>query len=86
MINENKLGRSVVMNYTLMHKNIKVAYLSLDEETGSIVKIGEIYNFAHLPIGTTKDDLSADRALLNKWCFFFLNPASKTPVRDAFEV
>ena len=50
------------MNYTLMHKNIKVADLSLDEETGSIVKIGEIYNFAHLPIGTTKDDLSADRA------------------------
>ncbi len=43
MINENKLGRSVVMNYTLMHKNIKVADLSLDEETGSIVKIGEIY-------------------------------------------
>lgn len=65
MINENKLGRSVVMNYTLMHKNIKVADLSLDEETGSIVEIGEIYNFAHLPIGTTKDDLSADRALLN---------------------
>jgi len=32
MINENKLGRSVVMNYTLMHKNIKVADLSLDEE------------------------------------------------------
>lgn len=53
------------MNYTLMHKNIKVADLSLDEETGSIVEIGEIYNFAHLPIGTTKDDLSADRALLN---------------------
>ena len=50
MINENKLGRSVVMNYTLMHKNIKVADLSLDEETSSIVKIGEIYNFAHLPI------------------------------------
>ena len=45
MINENKLGRSVVMNYTLMHKNIKVADLSLDEETGSIVEIGEIYNF-----------------------------------------
>ena len=49
MINENKLGRSVVMNYTLMHKNIKVADLSLDEETGSIVKIGEIYNSSGSP-------------------------------------
>ena len=44
MINEIRLGRSVVMNYTLMHKNIKAADLSLDEETGSIVKIGKIYN------------------------------------------
>ena len=74
------------MNYTLMHKNIKVADLSLDEETGSIVKIGEIYNFAHLPIGTTKDDLSADRALLNKWWTDRSIPASRSGVRDALEV
>ena len=70
------------MNYTLMHKNIKVADLSLDEETGSIVEIGEIYNFAHLPIGTTKDNLSADRALLNKWWTDRSIPAS----RDALEI
>lgn len=86
MINENKLGRSVVMNYTLMHKSIKVADLSLDEETGSIVKIGEIYNFAHLPIGTTKDNLSADRALLNKWWTDRSIPASRSGVRDALEI
>ena len=86
MINENKLGRSVVMNYTLMHKNIKVADLSLDEETGSIVEIGEIYNFAHLPISTTKDDLSADRALLNKWWTDRSIPASRSGVRDALEI
>ena len=86
MINENKLGRSVVMNYTLMHKNIKVADLLLDEETGSIVEIGEIYNFAHLPIGTTKNDLSADRALLNKWWTDRSIPASRSGVRDALEI
>ena len=86
MINENKLGRSVVMNYTLMHKNITVADLSLDEETGLIVKIGEIYNFAHLPIGTTKDDLSANRALLNKWWTDRSIPASRSGVRDALEI
>jgi len=74
------------MNYTLMHKNIKVADLSLDEETGSIVEIGEIYNFAHLPVSTTKDGLSADRALLNKWWTDRSIPASRSGVRDALEI
>lgn len=49
------------MNYTLMHKNIKVIDLSLDEDTGTIVKIGEVYNSTHLPVGTTKNsDIAAD--------------------------
>lgn len=74
------------MNYTLMNKNIKVVDLSLDEETGSIVEIGEIYNFTHLPIGITQDGLSADRALLNKWWTDRSIPTSRSCVRDALEI
>ena len=39
------------MNYTLMHKNICVADIEIDEDTGVISRIGAIYNKDHRPIG-----------------------------------
>ena len=40
------------MEYTLMHKNLPVAQIEIDEETGSISKIIEIFHEEHLPVGT----------------------------------
>lgn len=74
------------MNYTLMHKNIKVIDLLLDEDTGTIAQIGEVYNSVHLPIGTTKDSDIADKSLLNKWWTDRSIPASRAGVREALDI
>lgn len=39
------------MNYTLMHKDIPVADLTLDEATGSIQRIDALLHREHLPVG-----------------------------------
>lgn len=70
------------MNYTLHHKNIKVVDLLLDEDTGTIIELGEVYNSAHLPVGTTE----TDKALLNKWWTDRSIPASRSGIKDALEL
>lgn len=73
------------MNYSLMHKNIKVIDILLDEETGSIIEIGNVYNYIHLPIGTTRNN-SIDRTLLNKWWVNRSIPISRIGVEEALEI
>ena len=41
------------MNYTLMHKDIPVADLTLDETTGSIQRIDALFRGGHLPVGVS---------------------------------
>lgn len=73
------------MNYSLMHKNIKVIDILLDEETGLIIEIGNVYNYIHLPIGTTRNN-SIDRTLLNKWWVNRSIPISRIGVEEALEI
>ena len=73
------------MNYSLMHKNVKVIDILLDEETGSIIEIGNVYNYIHLPIGTTRNN-SIDRTLLNKWWVNRSIPISRIGVEEALEI
>ena len=40
------------MNFVLMHRNRMVAAVKIDEITGVIYAIGEIYDSGHLPLGT----------------------------------
>lgn len=54
------------MKYTLMHKEIMVAELELDESTGVIAKVSKIYEEAHLPVGTVVRG-GIDRKMLNEW-------------------
>lgn len=55
------------MRYTLMHKEIPVLDMDLDEATSSVQKIAAVYQPRHLPLGTgTKKD-GVDRAALNAW-------------------
>lgn len=55
------------MNYTLMHKAIPVAELTLNEATGSIQHIDGVLHGEHLPAGVSIRRGIADRAALNEW-------------------
>lgn len=73
------------MNYTLMHKELPVLDLDLDEATGSIRKLGTVYHPAHLPLGTAAKQGRADRRALNAWWIDRSIPASRSGVRQALE-
>lgn len=74
------------MKYVLMHKNIPVALLDLDEDTGFIQKINELYDEKHLPYGVKVKKGIADRAALNNWWVDRSIPASRSGVVRAVEV
>jgi len=75
------------MNYTLMHKNIPVVDIILDESNGFINKIGEIHNIDHLPIGTTwttsPEKGKPERRKLNDWWTSRSIPASRENIQSA---
>lgn len=70
----------------LMHKRIQVASLELDDATGFIQKIGEIYEPEHLPIGVHVRQGVADRTELNQWWTDRSIPASRSGIQEALEV
>lgn len=39
------------MHYTLMHKEISVVDIELDDASGAITRVGDVHNAAHIPIG-----------------------------------
>ena len=41
------------MNYTFMHQNLPVAELELDDASGFIIKINNVYRPEHLPVGVS---------------------------------
>ena len=74
------------MKYILMHKNISVALLELDESTGFIRKIEKLYDEKHLPYGVKVKNKIADRAALNDWWVDRSIPASRSGVVRALDV
>ena len=73
------------MEYTLMHKNIPVLDIDLDEATSSVQRIGAVYHPEHLPLGTATKHGEVDRAALNAWWIDRSIPASRSGVRKALE-
>ncbi len=73
------------MKYTLMHKNIAVAELLLDDETGFIQKIETTYEPKHLPVGISQKKGITDKSELNAWWLDRSIPASRSGIRDALE-
>lgn len=71
---------------TLMHKHICVVELELDDATGFIQKIGEVFAPKHLPIGVTIRKGIIDRAVLNEWWTDRSIPASRSGIREALEL
>ena len=39
------------MHYTLMHKEIPVVDIELDDASGAITRVDDVHNAAHIPIG-----------------------------------
>lgn len=74
-----------LLKCTLMHKRTEVAELELDNETGFIQKIGEVYAPEHLPVGVAVKKGVVDRASLNMWWTDRSIPASRSGVREALE-
>ena len=66
--------------YTLMHREVPVAEVTLNPANGWIQKIGLVYEAAHVPVGITVKKGKIDRAGLNEWWRGRGIPAS----RDAF--
>lgn len=84
-IKKSKRNEVNVMKCLLMHKRIAVASIELDDATGFIQKIGEIYAPDHLPIGISVKNGVADRTALNTWWTDRSIPASRSGIREALE-
>ena len=74
-----------VMRCVLMHKRIPVAEIELDDATGFIQKIGEIYAPEHLPVGVSVKNGMVDRSDFNAWWTDRSIPASRSGIREALE-
>lgn len=74
------------MEYTLMHKNIPVLDIELDEATGFVQKLGTVHRIKHLPLGTVDQHGIVDRTALNTWWIDRCIPASRSGVRQALEM
>lgn len=73
------------MRCRLMHKRIAVAELELDDATGFIQKIKNVYVAEHLPVGVPIRKGQADRAALNEWWTDRSIPTSRSGIREALE-
>lgn len=73
------------MKYKLMHKNIPVMEIQLDDVTCSIVKTGTIYQAEHLPVGIQVSKGTVNRAALNEWWKGRAIPASRQGIRSILQ-
>lgn len=76
------------MKYTLMHKNIAVADVEIDEDLGVITSIDNISAKKHLPVGVVHQlrlEKTVDRYAMNHWWAGRSIPASRMGVADALE-
>lgn len=73
------------MRCTLMHKEIAVTDIELDDATGFIQRIVTVYAPEHLPVGVAIRKGIVDRATLNEWWTDRSIPASRSGIREALE-
>ncbi len=73
------------MNCTLMHKEIAVANLEVDEHTGLINKITDVIEPKHFPIGTYIKGMALKNEL-NDWWVDRSIPASRSGITKALDI
>jgi hypothetical protein len=74
------------MNYLLMHKNVRAAELSIDEDLFSITRISKVFNREHMPVGTYKPNGEIDRLEINNWFFERCIPGGRADIKEALEI
>ncbi|MCL2425303.1 MAG: excisionase [Oscillospiraceae bacterium] len=72
------------MKYILFHREHPVLALDVDEDTGTIAKVGEQYSLERMPLGVLQKG-NIDRKKLNEWWLGRSIPASRSGIRDALE-
>ena len=72
------------MDCTLMHKNIEVLELVIDEEAVAITKLGKIHEPEHLPLGVLSLKGGIDRREMNEWLWGRSIPASRSGIWDLY--
>jgi hypothetical protein len=73
------------MKYMLLHKDKPVLSMELDEGTGTIISLYEVYLPDHVPVGAASNDGGVDRVELNNWWTGRAIPASRSGLREALE-
>ena len=71
--------------YILMHKDNPVAALEIDEASGVISAIGEVYAEEHIPLGITVKRGRIERSELNDWWKGRAIPASRSGIKKVLE-
>ena len=74
------------MLYTLMHRQIAVAEINIDEDNATISEIGEVFEPTHIPIGIAVRNDRPDKNSLIEWWNGRAIPASRSGLRDALEI
>ena len=70
--------------YTLMHKNLEVATLEIDEDNGVISKVIKVHDMGHMPVGTVVSNF-VDGARVREWWSSRSIPSSRSGIRDVLE-
>lgn len=73
----------ILMQYTLMHREIPVMDLELDEYS-NIVALGKIHHAEHLPLGTY-NKIGVERKNLNRWWTKRSIPTSRKGIRNVLD-
>lgn len=74
------------MRYSLMHKNIIVADIEIDDAICMITKVNSIYSKEHMPLGVVRDEYgreTIDRYAFNQWWANRCIPSKRMGLSDA---
>lgn len=72
------------MDCTLIHKNIPVVDMQIDE-TGYIAKLADAHDIRHLPLGINMHKTGIDRKALNDWWTGRSIPASRDGINEVLQ-
>ncbi len=67
--------------YTLMHKDLEVATLEIDEDNGVISKVIKVHDMGHMPVGTVVS-YYVDGARVREWWSSRSIPSSRSGIRS----
>jgi len=73
------------MKYILSHKEHPVLAIDIDEGTGTISKLGEVYSIERLPVSVQRKKDIIDRRTLNEWWVGRCIPASRSGLRTLLD-